>query len=109
LNPQAKSNWPLPMKGLEQSEFRVYPAAFATVVLPSQKQLLVYGFVKTTNRNNACAYIFNLETLNWTRIDEFEIPPLQLSSGCLIDENHIYIFGETDKYGMLINLEIPSM
>jgi N-acetylneuraminic acid mutarotase len=109
LTPQANSNWPMPMKGLEQSEFKVYPAAFATVVLPSQKQLLVYGFVKTTNRNNACAYIFNLDTLNWTRIDEFEIPSLQLASGCLIDENHIYIFGETDKYGKLINLVLPTM
>jgi len=97
------------MKGLESSDFRVYPAAFATIVLPSQKQILVYGFVKTTNRNNPCAYVFNLEKLNWTRIDEFDLPPLQLSSGCIIDPNHVYIFGEDDKHSKLISIELPSM
>jgi N-acetylneuraminic acid mutarotase len=109
LKPKANSNWPLPMKGLEQSEFRVYPAAFATVLLPSKKQVLVYGFVKTKNRNNPCAYIINLDSLNWTRIDEFEVPPLQLSTGCLVDDNHVYIFGEGEKYGELINITLPSM
>jgi len=109
LKPNANSNWPYPVKGLEQTDYRVYPAGFAVVVLPSMKQLLVYGFVKSLNRNDACAYIFNLETQNWTRIDEFGLPPLQLSSGCMIDNNHIFIIGELDKNCQIINLALPTM
>jgi len=97
------------VKGLEQTDFRVYPARFGLAVLPSKKQLLVYGFVKATNRNDACAYIFNLETQHWTRIDEFGLPGLQLSSACLIDPNHIFIMGDADKNCQIINLALPTM